>query len=84
MEIKLLISRAGVGFSQNAGDTIEVSEDEALRMIEAGQAEFIDLDDDGDVDRYDKAAALGIAIVDDEGNKLHWKTIDKLIEAKQA
>ena len=38
MKIKLLTSRAGVGFSQNVGDEIEVSDAEARRMIEAGQA----------------------------------------------
>lgn len=39
MEIKLLVSRSGVDFSQNAGDVIKVSDDEGLRMIAAGQAE---------------------------------------------
>lgn len=39
MKVKLLVSRAGVGFSQNAGDIVEVSDGEASRMIEAGQAE---------------------------------------------
>lgn len=38
MKVKLLTSRAGVNFSQNAGDVIDVSDDEAKRMIEAGQA----------------------------------------------
>lgn len=38
MKIRLLVSRAGATFSQNAGDTIEVDEAEGLRMIEAGQA----------------------------------------------
>lgn len=38
MKIKLLVSRAGVGFSQNAGDEIEVSAEEAKRMVESGQA----------------------------------------------
>lgn len=39
MKIKLLVSRAGTGFVQNRGDEIEVSNSEAPRMIEAGQAE---------------------------------------------
>lgn len=39
MEIKLLVSRSGVDFSQNAGDVITVEEAEGLRMIAAGQAE---------------------------------------------
>mgnify|MGYP000055850158 CR=1 FL=1 len=39
MLIKLLVSRAGVNFSQTAGDIVEVENAEALRMISAGQAE---------------------------------------------
>lgn len=39
MKIKLIVSRAGVGFVQNRGDEIEVADAEAIRMIEAGQAE---------------------------------------------
>ena len=39
MKVKLLVSRAGVDFSQNAGETIEVDEAEAGRMIAAGQCE---------------------------------------------
>lgn len=38
MKVKLLVSRAGVGFVQNRGDEIEVSDDEGARMIEASQA----------------------------------------------
>lgn len=38
MKIKLLISRASAEGSQNVGDEIEVSNDEAKRMIDAGQA----------------------------------------------
>ena len=38
MRIKLLMSRAGIDFSQNAGDEIEADDAEAVRMIEAGQA----------------------------------------------
>lgn len=38
MKVKLLISRACSGFSQNVGDEVDVSSDEAVRMIEAGQA----------------------------------------------
>jgi len=41
MKIKLLISRAGADFSQNAGDVIEVGADEGQRMIDAGQAELM-------------------------------------------
>ena len=39
MEIRLLVSRAGADFSQSAGDVVTVENDEAIRMIEAGQAE---------------------------------------------
>lgn len=39
MKVKLLTSRAGAGFSQNRGDVIDVPNAEAIRMIEAGQAE---------------------------------------------
>ena len=42
MKIKLLVSRAGMDFSQNAGDEIEVEAAEAKRMIDAGQAEVIE------------------------------------------
>lgn len=41
MKIKLLCSRAGVGFSQSRGDEIEVSAEEGQRMIDAGQAELV-------------------------------------------
>ena len=41
MKIKLLVSRAGVDFSQNRGEVIEVSEKEGLSMIAAGQAELV-------------------------------------------
>ena len=41
MKIKLLVARAGDGFSQNRGDEIEVQADEGLRMIDAGQAELV-------------------------------------------
>jgi hypothetical protein len=38
MKVKLLIARASADGAQNRGDEIEVSADEAKRMIEAGQA----------------------------------------------
>lgn len=38
MKVKLLIARAGVDFTQNVGDEIEVSAEEGKRLIEAGQA----------------------------------------------
>lgn len=39
MKVKLLTSRAGIDFAQDAGDVIEVSNDEAKRLLESGQAE---------------------------------------------
>lgn len=39
MKIRLLVSRSGPAGAQNRGDEIEVSDAEAIRMIEAGQAE---------------------------------------------
>jgi|TARA_R110000822_G_scaffold222102_2_gene355589 hypothetical protein len=39
MLIKLLVSRAGASFSQSAGEIVEVDNAEAVRMIDAGQAE---------------------------------------------
>ena len=37
-KIKLLVSRTG---GQNTGDVIDVGAEEAQRMIDAGQAEFV-------------------------------------------
>lgn len=39
MQVKLLVARAGAQGAQNRGEVIDVSTDEAARMIEAGQAE---------------------------------------------
>ena len=41
MKVKLLVSRAGVGFCQNAGDEPDLDPEEAQRLIDAGQAELI-------------------------------------------
>lgn len=38
MKVELLVSRSGVDGAQNCGDIVDVSADEAKRMIEAGQA----------------------------------------------
>ena len=38
MKVELLVSRSGVDGAQNRGDVIDVSDNEAKRMIEAGQA----------------------------------------------
>jgi hypothetical protein len=39
MKVILLVSRASVDWAQARGEVVEVSADEAKRMIEAGQAE---------------------------------------------
>lgn len=39
MKVRLLISRAGYGFSQSAGDGVDVPDAEGARLIEAGKAE---------------------------------------------
>ena len=41
MKIKLLTARATATGSENRGDVIDVEQSEAIRMIEAGQAEAI-------------------------------------------
>lgn len=41
MQVKLLVSRAGVGFSQSRGEVVDIPDGEAIRMIEQGQAEPI-------------------------------------------
>ena len=41
MKIKLLVARASATGAENRGDVIDVSADEARRMVEAGQAEFL-------------------------------------------
>ena len=47
MKVKLLVSRAGVDFSQSVGQVIEVSAAEGKRMIAAKQAEDIETKNDG-------------------------------------
>lgn len=39
MKVRLLTNRAGVDFSQSIGQEIDVSDDEAQRLIASGQAE---------------------------------------------
>jgi hypothetical protein len=41
MKIKLLTSRAGIGFSQHYGEVIEVGADEGAAMIARGEAELV-------------------------------------------
>ena len=41
MKVELLVSRAGVGFTQNCGDIIDVGDDEAQRLIDSNQAKAV-------------------------------------------
>ncbi len=41
MKIKLLVGRAGIDFSNNPGEVIDVPNNEASALIEAGQAEAV-------------------------------------------
>lgn len=41
MKIKLNTSRVGEGVLNNAGDVIEVPDDEAARYVKSGQAEYV-------------------------------------------
>lgn len=41
MKVKLLTARATSRGAENRGDEVEVSEAEAIRMIECGQAEAV-------------------------------------------
>jgi len=41
MKVKLIVSRAGIDFTQNAGDEITVTDKEGLALIQANQAEPI-------------------------------------------
>ena len=41
MNVELLVSRAGVGFTQNCGDIIDVGDDEAQRLIDSNQAKAV-------------------------------------------
>jgi hypothetical protein len=42
MRVTLLTSIAGIGFSHNRGDVIEVDDAYSIRLIESGQAELVD------------------------------------------
>jgi len=41
MKVKLLVSRCGPAGAESRGDVIDVSADEAERMVEAGQCEIV-------------------------------------------
>ncbi len=48
MKVRLLISRAGAGFAQSAGEVIEVSDAEAKRMFEANPPQAVPAERDGE------------------------------------
>lgn len=50
VKVKLLVSRAGISFAQSRGEIVEVSAEEAERMIAAEQAVRV-----GDTPRTHKA-----------------------------
>ena len=41
MKVRLLVSRAGAGFAQSAGDEVEVSSEEGKRMMEANPPQCV-------------------------------------------
>ena len=41
-KVKLLTSMAGINFSHNVGDIIEMSDEQAVRFVDAGIAEAVD------------------------------------------
>jgi hypothetical protein len=42
MKVKLSVSRSGNTWTQEAGQIVDMPEDEAVRMVESGQAEAVD------------------------------------------
>lgn len=50
MKVKLLISRAGAGFVQNAGDEIDVSPEEAKRMMESQPPQCVPIREAADIE----------------------------------
>ena len=44
MQVKLFVSRSGLNINQSRGDIVEVAEDEGERLVAAGFAERIDLE----------------------------------------
>lgn len=50
MKVKLLTSRAGAGFVQNLGDVIDVSPEEAKRMMESNPPQCVPVREAGDVE----------------------------------
>lgn len=62
MKISLLISRAHENGPQNRGDTIDVDDDEAARMIEAGQAVAVAVPAADQIDPKAAKAAQGAAL----------------------
>jgi len=41
VKVRLLVNRAGINFSQSNGDVVDVSNDEAQRLIASGHAEAV-------------------------------------------
>jgi hypothetical protein len=62
MKIKLLVARAGAGFSQNRGEEIEVGDAEALRMIAADQAVAVEVPPVAPIDPKAAKAAVAAAV----------------------
>ncbi len=51
MKVKLLTSRAGVGFVQNCGDVIDVDAAEAKRMMESSPPQCVPVREADDIER---------------------------------
>jgi hypothetical protein len=41
VKVRLLVNRAGIDFTQSNGDVVDVSDAEAQRLIDSGQAEAV-------------------------------------------
>lgn len=41
IKVELLVPRAGIGFSQNIGEVIEIGIAEGKRLVDAGQAAYV-------------------------------------------
>lgn len=56
MKVKLLTSRAGAGFVQHVGDIIEVSPEEAKRMMESSPPQCVPVRETADIETATKKA----------------------------
>ena len=61
MKIKLLVGRGGIGISQNAGDIVEVPDDEAKRMFESTPPQAIPVRSEDKVERAVKPGPMKIS-----------------------